>query len=175
MLHPNFLAIDFETANQKSTSACAIGLVRSEEGKIVQEFVSLIRPPELWFMFTDIHGITAKDVINSPTFGELWPSIQHLFNDIDFLVAHNAPFDARVLNACCDHYGISAPSIPFHCTVKLARSAFSIFPTKLSNVCAVLDIPLNHHEALSDARACAQIVLRARGKGSWIPFVSNLN
>ena len=45
--------------------------------------------------------------------------------------------------------------------VQIARRDFKISPAKLSNVCQVLGIELNHHEALSDARACAQIVMRA--------------
>jgi DNA polymerase-3 subunit epsilon len=49
--------------------------------------------------------------------------------------------------------------------VRLARSTWSIYPTKLPNVCSHLNIELNHHEALSDALACAQIVIAAEKKG----------
>ena len=43
----------------------------------------------------------------------------------------------------------------------MARRAWNICPTKLSDVCRKLGIALNHHEALSDAMACARIVLAA--------------
>jgi len=45
--------------------------------------------------------------------------------------------------------------------VQIARRVWNIRPTKLSDVCAKLRIALNHPEALSDAMACAQIVLAA--------------
>jgi DNA polymerase-3 subunit epsilon len=91
----------------------------------------------------------------------VWLRLEPLLEGADFIAAHNAPFDRGVLNACCARYGLAAPQIPFRCTVQLARQAWNIRPTKLSDVCRELAIPLNHHEALSDALACAKIVLAA--------------
>ncbi|MEO7164994.1 MAG: 3'-5' exonuclease [Bdellovibrionia bacterium] len=160
-MHPDFLAIDFETANYSIDSACAIGLVRVSKGKIVSQKVSLVKPKSRSFVFTHVHGITWTDVSAAPTFGELWPEIAHFFSGIEFLAAHNASFDRRVLTACCQLYGIPVPVAPFSCSVKLARQTWGIRPTNLANVCRHLDIPLNHHEALSDAMACAKIFLAA--------------
>jgi len=166
----NFTAIDFETANEQRHSACAVGLVRVEAGSIVKKKALLIRPPENFFEFSHIHGITWKQVKDAPTFMEIWPEIKPLITKVDFLAAHNAPFDKSVLINTCRHYGIEEPSVEFECTVQLARQVFGIYPTKLPNVCRRLHISLdNHHDALSDALACAQIVLRAaaamQGKG----------
>ena len=159
----NFTAIDFETANPKRNSACAIGLVRVEGGQIVKECSLLIRPPSRWFKFTYIHSITWDDVRDKPTFKEIWPEIAPFILAGDFLVAHNAPFDHSVLKSTCHHYGIPLPELKFKCTVRLARYGLGIRPAKLSNVCRVLGIPLeNHHDALCDAKACAQIMLRAQ-------------
>jgi DNA polymerase III subunit epsilon len=47
------------------------------------------------------------------------------------------------------------------CTVQLARKTWQLHPTKLPNVCDYLNIPLEHHQALSDAEACARIVIAA--------------
>jgi DNA polymerase-3 subunit epsilon len=132
-----------------------------EDGTIVREETHLIRPPRREFVFTYIHGIRWEDVRRAPTFAELWPAIAPLFRGVDTLVAHNAPFDRGVLRGCCDAAGIPPPPLPFLCTVQLARSLWSIHPTTLSNVCRLLGIPLNHHEAGSDSRACAEIMLRA--------------
>ncbi|WP_096895330.1 3'-5' exonuclease [Candidatus Scalindua japonica] len=154
-----FVAIDFETADRCRDSACALGMVRVESGKIVQKEHRFIRPPRKHFEFTYIHGITWDMVASEPDFRELWPSMKSLLNGADFIAAHNASFDRSVLNACCEKSDILPPSIPFECTVTLARKEFGIFPTKLPDVCRYLDIPLNHHDALSDARACAEIVI----------------
>ena len=155
----NFLAIDFETANQRRDSACSIGLVRVEKNEIVHQAVHLIRPPYKDFLFTHIHGIRWKDVADSPDFGVLWQKISPIFEGVDFLAAHNARFDAGVLSACCKKYQMDGPALPFTCTVELARKKWNIYPTKLPDVCRHLNIKLNHHEALSDALACARIVM----------------
>ena len=159
-----FLALDFETANPYPDSACAIGLVRVENQQVVEEVVHLIKPPQQWFTFTDIHGLTWEDVRQAPDFGRLWQQILHFFEGVYFISAHNAGFDTRVLSALCKRYLIEIPPMRSVCTVRLARKTWSIFPTKLSNVCSKLGIELNHHEALSDARACAQIVIQAQQK-----------
>jgi len=157
----NFVAIDFETANYRSDSACAVGLVKVADGKIVDTAVHLIRPPTQAFAFTPIHGLTWSDVAEADDFGQLWPRLEPFLDGAEFFAAHNASFDRRVLHACCETYGIVAPSLAFRCTVQIARRAWNIRPTKLSDVCRELAIALNHHEALSDAMACAQIVLAA--------------
>ena len=155
----NFLAIDFETANYSRDSACSIGIVRVEKNKIVHKAVHLIRPPSRDFIFTYIHGITWNDVKSAPTFKEVWKNIKSYFEGIDFLAAHNAGFDSGVLKACCSTHGIIPPDTPFKCSMALARKIWNLRPTKLSDVCNHLAIELNHHEALSDAHACAQIIM----------------
>jgi DNA polymerase III subunit epsilon len=157
----NFVAIDFETANHRADSACAVGLVKVVGGEIVDKAVHLIRPPSRQFAFTWVHGLSWGDVERAEDFGRLWPRLAPLLAGAEFLAAHNAPFDKGVLHACCATYALAAPSLPFQCTVQLSRRAWNIRPTKLSDVCRALDIELNHHEALSDAMACAQIVLAA--------------
>jgi DNA polymerase-3 subunit epsilon len=158
----NFVAIDFETASYRADSACAVGLVKVANGEIVDTAVHLIRPPTRAFAFTHIHGLTWSDVAESDDFGKLWPRLEPFLDGAAFLAAHNASFDRRVLHACCQTYGIAAPALPFRCTVQISRRAWNIYPTKLSDVCRELAIALNHHEALSDAMACAQIVLAAQ-------------
>jgi DNA polymerase-3 subunit epsilon len=161
----DFLAIDFETANGAQDSACAVGLVRVSEGKIVHEESHLIRPPTPDFWFTHIHGITWQDVAASPDFAEVWQKVAPLFSEAEFIAAHNASFDQGVLNACCRTYGIRAPQIAYLCTVRLARDQWGVRPTKLPDVCSFLGIKLTHHRADSDARACAQIVIAAQQDG----------
>ena len=161
-----FVAIDFETADAGRDSACAVGLVRVEGGAIVRREVRLIRPPRRVFEFTWVHGITWEQVAGKPAFKEVWAELRPLLEGAEFLAAHNASFDRSVLRACCAAAGIAEPPQPFECTVKLARKAWNIRPTRLDNVCRTLKIPLNHHEAGSDAEACARIVLAARREGT---------
>lgn len=156
-----FVALDFETADRGRDSACAIGLVRVEQNQIVQRVHYLIRPPRSQMVFTDIHGIRWQDVVDQPLFGDLWQNIAPLLEGVDFIAAHNASFDQGVLYACCDAHRIPRPAQPFLCTVQLARRTWKLYPTKLPNVCDFLGITLDHHQALSDAEACARIVIAA--------------
>lgn len=160
-----FAALDFETADYCRDSACAIAVVVAEQGKIIRQKYSLIKPPRRDFLFSYLHGITWKDVEQKPHFGDLWPELSAMFEGVEFIAAHNASFDRGVLNACCAVYGAEPVAMPYLCTMKLSRRLWNVYPTKLSDVCRHFSIPLNHHEALSDALACAHIVLNARETG----------
>jgi DNA polymerase III subunit epsilon len=158
-----FAAIDFETATKESDSACAVAIVRVEDGRVVDTAQTLLRPPRQDFIFTDLHGISWEMVKDAPTFGEAWPKLRPVTEGVDFLAAHYAPFDRAVLYACMHAAGIEPPETPFECTVVLARQTWGIYPTKLNLVCRRLGIELdNHHDALCDAMACARIVIAAQ-------------
>ena len=45
----NWVAIDFETVNEKYSSACALGIAIVEHGRIIKRASWLIRPRELYF------------------------------------------------------------------------------------------------------------------------------
>lgn len=161
-----FTAIDFETATGYRNSACAIGLVRVENGEIIDTFCSLIQPPnnEYWGGNIGVHGIRPADTRDAPTFAELFPRMNQWIEGRK-LVAHNASFDRSVLSKTMEHYRLDYNSLKipqWECTLKIYRT-LGFQPCKLSDCCRRLDIELNHHEALSDAVACAHLFLRARG------------
>ncbi len=162
------LALDFETASHAPDSACALGLALVEDGRLVAEDAFLIRPPEPEFVFTWVHGLRWDDVADQPPFDAAWARLEPWLDGVDWLAAHNAPFDRGVLNACCRTYRLAAVDLPFLCTVQVARQVWGIYPTKLPLVCRALGIPLRHHDAASDAAACAQILVRAIEAG-WQP------
>src|SRR5205085_735340 len=101
-----FVAIDFETADNGADSACAVGLVRVEGLRVVRRESVLIRPPRRHILYTGIHGITWEMVADAPIFAEAWPALAPVLDWAAFLAAHNAPFDRRVLAACCAAGGL---------------------------------------------------------------------
>jgi DNA polymerase-3 subunit epsilon len=159
------VAIDFETADYGADSACALGIVSIENGEIVKAAARLIKPPRRQFVFTYIHGITWNDVKSAPGFGEVWDEFSEHWRDADYLVAHNAPFDRKVLYACCSKDGLAKPDTPFLCTVRIARAHWQFKPANLAYVSEQLGISLKHHDAESDARACAAIAAQAVREG----------
>ena len=156
-----FAAIDFETADRGYDSACAVGAVLVRDGRIDGTYHQLIRPPRKRFDFTHIHGLTWNDVRGSPTFGEMWSDLRDFMDTAEFLVAHNAAFDKSVLHACCRASDVAPPRQAFRCTVKMARARWKLESARLPVVCKHLGIPLDHHNALSDAEACAKIAISA--------------
>jgi DNA polymerase-3 subunit epsilon len=156
-----FVAIDFETADHGADSACAVGLVRVEDLKIVAREKLLIRPPRPQIVFSWVHGITWPMVKDSPCFRDAWSKLSPLIDGATFLAAHNAPFDRGVLSACCTAAALAPPPLPFVCTVQLARRKWAMKPANLPAVCRRLGIGLIHHDPISDAEACARIVIAA--------------
>ncbi|PXY02751.1 exonuclease [Marinifilum breve] len=159
----NFTAIDFETANGKRNSACSLGLVKVENGVIVDSREWLISPPEMYFhpINVSIHGITEDDVSNQPSFNYIWDEVEDYLQN-SMVIAHNASFDVSVLRACLDTYGIPNPDFDYMCTVQISKYLWPSMPNhKLNTLAHLFDIPLKHHDALEDTLACAKIAIRA--------------
>ena len=155
---PVYVALDFETSDRGADAACALGLAKTRDGQVIDTWYSLIRPPRKRVMYTWVHGLTWPTLKDSPRFAELWPRIADFLADATFLVAHNAPFDRRVLAGCCAAAGISAPPQPFLCTLKASRRTLKLPSHRLNAVCAHCGIELTHHHAGSDALAAALIL-----------------
>lgn len=159
------VAIDFETAGYSGNSACAVGLARIENGRLAGSFHQLLRPPSSRVLFTEIHGLTWAMLKDAPTFAEMWPECRAFLQGAQYLLAHNAPFDRRVLQASCQAAGLPAPEQPFLCTLRGSRRSLPLPSKKLNRVCEYFGIALTHHHAASDAAACAEIYLRLRALG----------
>lgn len=156
----NFAAIDFETANQHRTSVCSVGIVIVRNGIIAEKIYRLIRPEPEWYSYwnTKVHGLRAKDTENAPVFPEVWTDIAPKIEDLS-LVAHNSPFDEGCLKAVFRMYQMDYPDYEFFCTCRGARKALpGLENYQLHTVAARVGYHLkNHHHALADAEACAEI------------------
>lgn len=160
-----FIAIDFETADYKADSACSVGMVRIEDMKIVDTFTALIKPPRKEFIFTYIHGLTWEDVEYAEPFGAVWHSATSFLKNADAFIAHNAPFDRKVLLECSMQHRIPLTTLPFFCTLKASRKFLRLPSYKLSSVAEHYEIPLKHHDAFSDASAAGQIFIELQKAG----------
>jgi DNA polymerase III subunit epsilon len=158
-----FTAIDFETATGHPESACAVGIVTVNDGIIIEEYYTLIQPPnnEYWYRNIMVHGIKPIETMNGKTFDQVFPEIQkRLFGRK--IVAHNEAFDRRVLTKTMQAYGLYYDELEiadmWECTCKIYRKK-GYKPANLKHCSDLNNIELVHHEALSDARACAKLYL----------------
>jgi DNA polymerase-3 subunit epsilon len=159
----DFTAIDFETANYNRSSVCSVGVVIVRNGEIVEKMYRLIRPKPEWYSYwnTQVHGLTLADTENEPFFPQVWKEIAPQIIGLP-LVAHNSPFDESCLRAAHRVYQMDYPDYEFYCTCRASRRVFGkILPNhQLHTVAAHSGFDLkNHHHALADAEACAQIAM----------------
>ncbi len=164
-----FVVFDVETPNRQNNRMSAIGITVIEDGTIVDEFYSLVNPEQPFDYFNvQLTGISEETVWNSPTFGELWERIEPLMS-AGMLVAHNAVFDMGVLKKCLADYGIQWKSNALYmCTVQMGKRILPGMSHKLNVLCDYYGISLDHHQAASDSRACAEIFLRYLEAGADI-------
>lgn len=172
-----FVAFDFETANEDRASACSVGAVRIEHGRVVAEFSTLIDPEdEFSAMNIWVHGITPDDVRGAPTFPEAIRGLFALLDGTEALVAHNASFDIQVLMRAGLRYELDLSIEQFACTLVFSRKWWPGLPTYgLGNMVESLEIhdqllDGSHHEALWDARAAGLIAIRGlehSGSANW--------
>jgi len=151
----SFTALDFETAQGYRWSICQVGLVRVENGIITNELNLLVQPPNnyYWDRFIDIHGITPAITSNAPTFDNIWHKVAPFIIG-QTVVAHNGlAFDFPVLGKTLEYYGLEEPTYEKRCT-------YQIYRQNLAALCKSHNITLNHHDALSDARACGELYLK---------------
>ena len=156
-----YIIFDVETPNRYNDRMSAIGISVMEDGEIVQEYYSLVNPETFFDPFNiRLTGIHEDMVADAPTFPQLWEQIRPLFES-GILTAHNAVFDLGVLRSCLKSYGIDwKPYVRYVCTVQMGRRLLPGIRHKLNDLCEYYGIELDHHQADSDSRAAAEILLR---------------
>ncbi len=177
----DFIAIDFETANQQSSSICSVGVVMVHNGQVADTFYRLIQPEPNYYNYwcQRVHGLSQQDTDDAPVFPIVWEQLEKHINDVFFpdqlvfenrrdsiasipFVAHNARFDEGCLKAVFRVYQMDYPNYHFYDTLTAARRQFghSLPNHQLQTVAAACGYDLqNHHHALADAEACAAIAL----------------
>ncbi|GAA4953820.1 hypothetical protein GCM10023205_14150 [Yinghuangia aomiensis] len=168
-----FAIVDLETTGfspGRGDRIVEIGVVRmAGDGRVLREWTTLLDPGR-GVGATQVHRITAADVRGAPRFADIAGELAALFAGA-VVVAHNASFEQRFLEAEFAAAGIAMPLLPALCTMRLARTTGLDLPDhKLGTCCAHfgLDFP-DAHAALADARVTARLLpllLRTAGAGA---------
>lgn len=154
-----FLAIDFETANPKRVSACALGYTIVRDGVIVESKGFLMKPIGGHAPFqTKIHGISETDTADESDFRSKFASVAHLF---DLPIVGHSMFDKQVLNALSDHFELRI-RLEYTDSCALAKERLpNLKNHKLKTLAKHFQLPsFKHHDAAEDAKVCAEIFLR---------------
>ena len=160
----NFDAIDVETANADRSTICQIGIVHVRDGQIRDRWASLV-DPEDWFddWNVDIHGISEETVRGAPTLPELDVELRGRLGAA--VVVSHTSFDRVAIERAMEKYGLGQPRLSWLDSAKVVRR---VWPDRysrkgygLASVAHDLGIMFRHHDALEDATAAAEIVVRA--------------
>ena len=156
-----YVVFDVETPNYSNNRISSIGITVIEDAAIVDEYYTLVNPEAHFDPFNiRLTGITPEMVEDQPTFPQLWEKIAPVMSS-GLLIAHNAPFDMGVLAKCLSAYQIEwQPFTYYACTCAMGRACYpDLGNHKLDTLCGHLGLSLDHHNAGSDSRACAELLL----------------
>jgi DNA polymerase III subunit epsilon len=157
-----FLVVDTET-NGLGGDACElteVGAVLVGGGELHDRWSSLVRCNRpLGRGIQRFTGITQEMLADAPGLEEVLPPFLKLLEN-RVLVAHNAPFDRRVLRRCFELIGLEWPNPPVLCTATLARKLLPLQRRRGLGVLAdALGIEVTTaHRALADAETCARVL-----------------
>ena len=157
-----FLAVDTET-NGLGGDGCElteVGAVLVGGGELHDRWSSLVRCSRpLGRGIQRFTGITQEMLADAPGLEEVLPPLQELMAG-RVLVAHNAPFDRRVLRRGFELIGLEWPNPPVLCTAALARKLLPLQRRRGLTVLAdALGIEVaTAHRALADAETCARVL-----------------
>lgn len=158
----DFIAIDFETANNRRDSICSIGVVKVKDKEIVEKIHTYINPAQPFDSYNImIHGIDEDIVEDAPTFKEYWPTLkQHIENEL--IVAHFSSFDMSVLRHSLNAIEEPYPAFQYGCSYQIAQKIWpELINYKLTTLAKYLGINFTHHDALEDAYACSEVINKA--------------
>lgn len=167
-----FAVVDLETTGLylSTDRVIEVGIVHLDaNAEITGQFCTLINPGRDVGP-TSLHGIAAADVYDAPTFADAAATLWQLLAG-RVLVAHNAGFDTRFLDAEFSRCGVRLPPPPVMCTMRLASYYLPGLPARsLPACCATAGITLSqHHSALADAQATAALLARYRATHGQLP------
>ncbi|MCB5409598.1 3'-5' exonuclease [Pseudogemmobacter sp. CC-YST710] len=158
-----FFALDVETANNERGSICQIGVAAvTLEGQI-RTWVSYVNPETDRWTCSFVHGITDRMVQDAPKFATALAPLRRMLEGK--VVWQHSSFDRTAIFAACERYGLERPEWDWQDSVRLARSTWPELKGNgghgLASLKKYLGLQFRHHDAGEDARAAAEIVLRA--------------
>lgn len=163
-----FAALDVETANHDRSSICQIGVAFVRNDGSIETWSTYVDPQTTHFVFTGLHGISARTVAGAPTFAQLLPSLEQALDGLT--VYQHSNFDRGAVRAACVAMGRGEPDWTWEDSVMVARRAWPELRGAgghgLASLKQHLGLVFEHHDAGEDARAAAEVVLRARAKGT---------
>ncbi|MFM9376551.1 exonuclease domain-containing protein [Gordonia sp. VNK21] len=183
-----FAVLDFETTGlnaARSDRIVEVGVVHLDDDLAISKALETLVNPRRDVGPTRLHGVTARDVFDAPTFDQVAPALLDAL-DGRVLVGHNIAFDLRFLAAELQRHGHACPEVIALDTMALARRLLHADPPpcyKLRDVAAHLGFTVDdvfahatddartehsaYGDALVTAHVLAQFIVGSSGSDFW--------
>jgi len=164
------VVLDFETTGLSPGAgdrAIEIGAVRIEQGEVTARFQELMNPGQRVSGFIESYtGISNAMLATARPCAEVMRDFAQFIGDHN-LIAHNASFDKRFLDAELGRISLAYRG-QFSCSMLAARRVFQQAPDhKLSTLVKYMNIPVEgvFHRALYDSEMTARL---------WLAMLDNV-
>lgn len=160
----DFVSVDVETATPDVSTICQIGVVQFKGGKVINEWSTYVNPGCPFDSINkSIHGIDESKVAEAPSFAIASKRLNDFAHNQ--IVACHSHFDRVSITRAHDAAGLQVGAFTWLDTARVARRVWASSPPPngygLRSLCDFLSIELQHHDALSDARAAGLLLVEA--------------
>lgn len=163
----DFVTVDIETTGSSvlEHDIYEIAMVKIVKGKVKKEFRAYIVEEALPESIYRRRGMSQEDLDNALTYQQALKKFEKFTKGYP-VIAHNSRFDRGFIEYKFREYLGRPIDRVWMCTLSMSRKSFPFLERHtLAHVAYHLNIPNDkHHQALNDARVCADIVLCLIGK-----------
>lgn len=180
---PAFLVLDTETTGLPDQEAFQVVEIAAVDKTGAVVFHSLVKPdipmPEA---ATAIHGLTDANLVDAPSFAEIWPRLAELLSQYE-LWTYNADFDRAAVLASAERFNLDIPESlaspkRWHCLMRQFARYYGEYSAyrgsdrwqELSTACYELEVKSSgYHRALGDALNALGVMRALAARGGTFP------
>ncbi len=163
-----FTVVDVETANPNMSSICQIGIAVFSEGKLAEEWSTLVDPEDYFDdVNVSIHEITPEMIDGKPKLLDIADKLQDLL--VGKLIVSHTRFDRIALERAFAKYGLNPIAASWLDSARVVRRTWQELASSgygLANVCKKIGYEFAHHDALEDAKAAGHVLLAAMAESN---------
>lgn len=158
----DFYVLDVETANQKNSSICQIGIAGFKNNVLINSWGTYINPEEEYSSINiGIHGINSEMTNGKPTFHDVYKYLKELENSI---VIQHTGFDKSSVNNTSIKYNLPILNYKWLDSSLIVKRTWKEVSKRgygLTDLSKKFNFDFIHHDAIEDAIVTGKIVVKA--------------
>lgn len=118
---------------------------------------------------SSIHGITDNQVVNAPSFPQIYPKLSEVLHDKKVLI-YNASFDLGILDYCCSLHQLPDLNIDYCTCLMLMYAVFCGNWSDYHGSYTWQPLPVGDHSAIGDCLSALKVLEKMASKAGKSPF-----